>query len=240
MTVDTERGPRISGGRWIDRHHGKAWLLGLAVLSGVILGPLGLVYWIAGFLMSAALALLLSCVAFVAWAVLLMAACVRFVRSLRARRKTAAGLWLAVVVGIVIAHVLFWTGKTPYGHGLFARGFITQLELWTDIDALQAWAMSLDPNDCMEDRNHDTPRPGRYLSKEEQPKVLRYLTDNVRLELDAKGRPCVRLSWDQSKAGTFGLVIGDPKMETPVSGPGMYDEQRRELRPGVYFWYRES
>lgn len=65
-------------------------------------------------------------------------------------------------------------------------------------------------------------------------------TDNVRLELDAKGRPCVRLSWDQSKAGTFGLVIGDPKMETPAFGPGMYDEQRMELRPGVYFWYTES
>jgi uncharacterized membrane protein (UPF0136 family) len=240
MTVDAGQGTRISGERRIDRRCVKAWLLGLAVLSGVILGPLGLVYWIAGFLMSAALALLLSCVAFVAWAALLMAACVRFVRSLRARRKTMAGLWLAVVFGIVIAYVLFWTGKTPYGHGLFARGLVTQLKLWTDIDALQAWAMSLDPNDCMEDRNYDTPRPGQYLRKEEQPKVLRYLTNNVRLELDAEGRPCVRLSWNQGKTGTFGLVIGDTKMETPASGPGMYDEQRRELRPGVHFWYIES
>ncbi len=51
---------------------------------------------------------------------------------------------------------------------------------------------------------------------------------------------CVRLSWEQSKAGTSGLVIGDTKMETPVSGPERYDEQRMELRPGVYFWYTES
>lgn len=71
-------------------------------------------------------------------------------------------------------------------------------------------------------------------------RALLLSADNVRLELDAEGRPCVRLSWDQGKAGTFGLVIGDTKMETPVSGQGMYDEQRMELRPGVCLRYTES
>ena len=50
----------------------------------------------------------------------------------------------------------------------------------------------------------------------------------------------VRLRWDEGKGGAWGLVIGRSDMKTPPSEPGMYGERRTELRPGIYFWYREA
>lgn len=79
-----------------------------------------------------------------------------------------------------------------------------------------------------------------FSASEDLPEVLKRQSGYVHAEPDTNGRPSVRLVWNQSKAGVFGLVIGDKDMKTPPSEPGMYGEKRTELRPGIYFWYEET
>ena len=212
------------------------WLLVLLVLSAIGLGPLGLLSCIAGFLKSYLLYLLLLWPILVGWLVLLLMACRRFVQALRARRRTSA-LWSGMALGIVLAFALGVMGRTPcpvyFGHGLISR-----LELRTDIGAAQAWVESLDPKDCIP-APHSGSR-GKYLRVEEQPQVLQGQDGMVHLELDAEGRPCVRLTWDESKAGMWGLVSATRTCKRRPSEPGMYGEKRTQLRPGVYFWYVEG
>ncbi len=121
----------------------------------------------------------------------------------------------------------------------FAHGVIAHLEIQTDVDAIQTWVASLQPSDCL-DVPHDGHR-GRYLTREDQPRALQRQTGDVNLELDADGRPSVRLTWfGVGKSGTWGLVIGHKEMKTPPSEADMYGEQRFNLRPGIYFWYVEG
>jgi hypothetical protein len=59
------------------------------------------------------------------------------------------------------------------------------------------------------------------------------------LALDDAGRPVVRFEWHHGKDGINGIAIGCRDMPTPPSEHTMYGERRYELRPGVYFWFRE-
>lgn len=247
-----DEGERRKGSTMVDakqerqarRQHGihgrrfAVWALVLAILSAVIFGPYGVVSWIAGLTGLIFLRVLFVWWAFIGWIALFAAACRGVVRGLRDRRKTSAGLWLGAALGIVLAYALFMMDKTPSSDAMFARGLVTHLEVLTDVDAIQTWIGSVDPNDCLP-VPHVNSR-GRRLSREEQPEVLRRQWGHVQLELDAQGRPSVRLEWFQSKAGTFGLVIGDRAMTTPASEPGMYGEKRTAIRPGIYFWYEEG
>ncbi len=121
------------------------WLLGVVVLSGIVLGPCGLLAYVAGLLRSAHLMLVLALFGAVGWAALLWIACVRFMRSLRARHRDAGVFWSGVAVGVVLAFTLYLMGKTPVGIAWFAYGVLGRLELRTDIDAVQAWVESLNP-----------------------------------------------------------------------------------------------
>ncbi len=215
-------------------------LLGAAVLSAVVLGPFWLLSWVAGFFAAAWLGLVFLLCCLIGWATLLVVACVQFRVNLRCHRKRWAALWLSMACGIVLAHSLYWIGTTPKPLAFFGRGLLARLDIRTDIDAARAWVASLDPNDCMTTGYSSEPKPWRYLSSEEQPQILERQSDNVRLELDAEGRPSVRLEWDRSRAGTFGVVISQRGMKTPASEPGMYGEKRMRLRSGIYFWYKES
>jgi len=216
-------------------------VLALAVWSSVLLGPLWLSSWIAGFLNSAFLWMLSGgCFFLLGWSLLFVLACIRFIQNLCDRQKVRTAVWLIIAVGIVLAHVQFKMDETRSPRASFGRGVLARVDLRTDIDAVRTWVMSLDPNDCMTEGYSPEPEPPRYLSREEQPKILKRQGDNVRVELDAAGRPCVRLEWYQSKAGKFGLVIGHQEMKAPPSEPGMYGEKRTELRPGIYFWYEEA
>ena len=214
------------------------WLLGVVVLSGIVLGPWGLLAYVAGFLESATLMMLFMLAGLVSWAALLCLACAQSVRSLRARHQTAAVFWSSVGFGVVLAIALYMMGKTPVAIAWFAHGVLRRLEIRTDIDAVQAWVESLNPSDCRGDP-HSGGR-GRHLREGEQPQVLKQQNGMVDLELDAGGKPRVRLSWDESKAGMWGLVIGHRDTKTPPSDPNMYGEKRSELRPGIYFWYEEG
>ncbi len=236
--VDAERERQA---RRKHRIHGRrfaAWALALAILSAVIFGPYGVVSWIAGLTGLILLRVLFVWWAFIGWIVLFAAACRQVVRGLRDRRKTSVGLGLGTALGIALIYGLSAADQTPSSNKMFARGLVTHLEILTDVDAIQTWVGSVDPNECLP-VPHVNPR-GRHRSREEQPEILRRQWGHVQLELDAQGRPSVRLEWFQSKAGIFGLVIGDKTMATPISEPGMYGEKRTALRPGIYFWYEEG
>jgi len=216
-------------------------LLALAAWSTVFLEPSWLSDWIAGFLNSAFLwSVPKACFFLLGWPVLFVLACIRFIQDLRSQQKMRMALWLSIAVGIVLAYAQLKMNQTWSSQAFFARGLLTRVDIRTDIDAVRTWLTSLDPNDCMTEGYSSEPQPWRYLSRKDQPKVLQRQGDNVRLELDAEGRPSVRLEWDQSKDGSFGLVIGHRDMKTPPSEPGMYGEKRTELRPGIYFWYEEA
>ena len=238
-TMNAEPNPFVVRTRRIDWRRAVPWLLGLAVLSAIVLGPWGLLNYVAGFLKSIMLAILLGLVGLVGWGALLVVACIRFVRDLRGRRKLAAVYWSGLVLGIVLASVLQITGRTPAAIQFFAHGVSSRLAMQIDIDAVQTWVESLKPSDCL-GNPHGSDK--RRLSIEDRPHVLgRQSGDvDVELELDTEGRPCVRLSWNESKAGIWGFVIGHRNAKTPPSEPEMYGEKRMEMRPGVYFWYKEG
>jgi hypothetical protein len=240
MTADTEQESQSNPGWRGTWRCAAPWFLGLAVLSAIVLGPYWLISWVAGFLVTVFLWLAFLWCCLIGWATLFVVACVRFSRNLGRRRKRWAALWLSMALGIVLAHSLFWIGTTPKPLAFFGRGLLARFDIRTDIDAVRAWVASLDPNDCMTTGYSSEPEPWRYLSREEQPQLLKHQGDNVSLELDAEGRPSVRLEWGRTRAGTFGLVIGHRGMKTPASEPGMYGEKRTGLRPGIYFWYEEG
>jgi hypothetical protein len=212
------------------------WFLGLAVLSAIVFGPLGLPMYVAGFLKSYLLFLFVVFTGLGAWTVMWLAGGIHLVRALRARRRVM-DIWSSMVLVVPLVFVSFTIRVTPYPI-VFEDGLISRLEMRTDIEAVQTWVESLDLNDCQGDPHRD--RRGRNLAGEQLPHVLQYQDGMVRLELDAEGQPCVRLTWLEGKAGTWGLVIGRRAMKTPPSEPGMYGERRNELRPGVYFWYVEA
>jgi len=172
------------------------------------------------------------------WIVLLLWACIQLTRNLRTGNRIRVGLWLSATVGIVLAFVLFGTGRTTPSQSFFAHGVVAHLEIYADVDAIQAWVESLSPGDSPSDPQ--VAHQSRRLRPEDRPSILRWLGGEVDLEPDAEGQPSVRLTWREGKAGTWGLVIGRKVMGTPSSEPGMYAEKRTELRPGVYFWYVEA
>jgi len=222
----------------------KRWLLApaavlmLAILFlGIILGPLGLSAYVGGLLNFTPLGTALATLA--GWLCLLVYGIKRLVIARRGMGATATRailFWASVVGSIVASFVLLSVGVHPIAMHLYARGFETHVEIRTDIDVIQAWVQTLDPNDYVGEPIEHIPRA---LNQVDQPMAIARLHTRVRLELDEAGRPRVRLIWDASKFGLWGLVVGDENMETPASDPGMYGQYTRELRKGIYFWSRE-
>ncbi len=213
-------------------------LLAGLLLSGLILGPFGVGAYLGGLLNRSPFGTAL--VALAGWSYLL----VHGVRKLLASRGAIGSgtskvvVFWAVVVGCIVASfILHSVGVYPAWMPRFARGFERRLQTRTDIDAIRAWLHALDPNDYADER------PGSFvevLDRADQPQDIARLRARVWLELDEAGRPKVRLAWDASKLGSWGLVIGDERMETPASDHSMYGERCLQLRPGVYFWEREG
>jgi hypothetical protein len=229
----------IRGARWwINGRRVGAGLLGAIVLSAVVCGPWGLLAYAAGLLKSFLLLLLLLLLGLAGWLTLLLVACIRCVRSLRARCKITAAFWSVIAFGVVLVFALQIMRMEAVPTRYFAEGFLRRMEIRTNMDAVQSWVASLSPGDCRDDRPGRA-KAGRHLGEEEQPQVLNRQNGRVNLELDAQGRPRVRLSWYEGKGGTWGLVIGSKDMKTPPSDLNMYGESRTELRPGIYFWYVE-
>jgi len=234
--MDAGRTNHITPTQRIDWGRAGPWLLGLAIVLGVVLGPTWLSSYGAGLLNSTMIWLLLSAWAIMAWKAMLVVAGVQVVRHLSAAHRMVAVLWLGAALGILLALNMFLTKKTLSPHLLFGHGLITRLEIQTNVDGIQTWVESLNPRDWRGDPHIDG---GRFISltKENQPKLLRRQTGFVRVEPDAAGRPRVHLMWYRRNVGTWGLVIGRRDMNTPASEPDVHGEKRTELRPSIYFWF---
>ncbi len=222
----------------------KEWLWGLGLMGlGAVLGPamllgsVGSFSYVGGLLNMAPMFAALLAVA--TWGSLLVYALLRLVTALRSTKQVESpvALWVAVIVAVLLSCFLQFTEATPNPMKLFARGFERRLEVLTDIEAIQAWVVALDPNDYAgQPRDYFRER----LEKQDQPPVVACLNADARIELDDMGRPKLRLRWDAGRAGFWGLVVGHKEMETPPSDWSMYGERTHELRKGVYFWSEEG
>jgi len=222
----------------------REWLCGLRLVGvgallgpALLLGPFGCFAYAAGLLNIANI--FAGMLALVVWGSLLVYALVRLVRTLRRGepRRSQVPLWTVVVVAVLLSFLLHFTEATPHGTTLFARGFERHLEVLTNIDAIQAWVVTLDPNDYVGEAREYF-REG--LARRDQPPVVACLNADAMIELDDTGRPKLRLRWDASKAGLWGIVVGHEDMETPPPDYSMYGEITCELRRGVYFWFEEG
>jgi len=239
MMVEAIDHNTVGPARRIDRRRVMAVLLVLLlVLSGVAFPPWVLVSYAAGFLKSQGLLLLFLVGGFALSGALLLTASLQFVRLVLTRRKMEALFWAVIALAIVLAFVLQVVTSRSSPDECFGHGLIRRLNTRSDVDAIQIWVESPDFEKYGGDPR--VRRRERPLRKEEQPEVLKHQDGMVGVELDASGRPYVRLRWDEGKGGAWGLVIGRRDMKTPPSEPGMYGERRTELRPGIYFWYREA
>jgi len=222
----------------------RAWLsrlglVGVGMLLGpaILLGPFGSFAYAGGLLNIADIFAGLLAVA--VWVSLLVYALVRVVVALRRAgpRRSDGPLWMIVIAAVLLSFCLHFTEATPRGLTLFARGFERRLEVLTDIDAIQAWVVALDPNGYAGE-------PREYfrevLEEQDQPPVVACLDTDAWIELDEAGRPRLRLRWDASKAGFWGIVVGRQDMATPPPDYAMYGELTYELRRGVYFWFEEG
>jgi hypothetical protein len=208
------------------------------MLSATVLGPFGLSAYVGGLLNFSPLGVVMGTL--VGWLGLFIIGIRRLLRVQRIRSgKAGRGIvfWAVVVGGIVASSVLQIAGAPPSAAELYLRGFRTYVESRTDIDAIQAWVKSLDPADYADERPEHF---RRELDPADQPPAIARLHATVWLELDEAGRPKVRLIWDASKFGLWGLVVGDENMGTPESDPSIYGDLCHELEPGVYFWFREG
>ena len=212
-------------------------LLGLAVLSTLVLGPLGLISYAAGLVNSVFILVPLLVLGLIFWLSLLVGGCIYFAEALLTHRRKLAIAWFGLITGILLSIAFQLLGVTPSPMVAFAHGVVESVELRTDISGIQAWVSSVDMNSFGAEPV-DTYNP-RRIAREDQPEVLRRQNGSVILELDADGRLRVRLDWGGGLIGHWGLVIGHETMETPPSEQTMFGEMRIEIRPGVYFWQRE-
>jgi hypothetical protein len=205
-----------------------------AVVWGLVLGPFALTSYVAGRLNLAFVdvALLEVC----GRGMLIVLAGLMVVSRWVVKQRLRAVYWLAMLAGLIAPGVLL---LVPVGRPLiewYTVGFERYVERRADVETIQAWVSMVDPNDfgglVSSRREHN-------LTPAERPPELARLGDAATVELDAAGRPMVRLEWHHGKGGTNGVAIGREDMPTPPSEHTMYGERRYELRPGVYFWFRE-
>jgi len=120
--------------------------------------------------------------------------------------------------------------------------FLAGFEQWTaqevDIDAIQQWLSTEDPQ--LEGRSDSA----RELTAKELPSCVAALAPlNVSFRnAGPQGETTVELLWPSGFSDVHGLIVGPRTMETPEAGmiklPDGRNEFRRPIRPGVYVFSR--
>jgi len=138
--------------------------------------------------------------------------------------------WAAVAI-IFSAFVLPFVFRISIPMESFMNGFKKHVQWRTDIDAIQAWLGTLDPNG-LDGRSSATP-----IEEPDLPSAVTRLRPwSMGVTLDDKGRPMIRLSWGSGMMGGWGLVVGDKNMEMPPSDLSRFGEYRDPIAPGAYVW----
>jgi len=165
--------------------------------------------------------------------------------------------WAIVIGGICLWIGPFFIHVLPGPFQRYACGLRRHVQATTDIEAIQSWLSTLDPNNIQ----------GKWLDMNIQPDVRREYTSRIipapnaiirlrpkisRFELDDSGRPMIRLMWGSGVMGSWGYIFGDKDVEIPEtelpghkeirSGRNMQSsygssKTRLPIAPGVYVWY---
>ena len=237
-------------------------LAGIPFLFGILLDPFG----IAGYLTGLINMPLLSSILFASLPLLpvgLVCLVWLLVRMfLIWPRRIHSWFRLLLYWAVVIASLAVFIGPlfiriTPPRHEMFARGFRKYVRIRTDIEAIQTWLGTLDPNDCEGQPLNmkiapDITKPRVPKTIPEPETIARLKPRYTRLSLDNSGRPMIRLMWGSGMIGSWGLVVGDENMETPVTElprwkeyshgnktDRLYEhgEYRLPVASGAYVWY---
>ncbi|MCX5643490.1 MAG: hypothetical protein NTZ17_02220 [Phycisphaerae bacterium] len=217
----------------------------LAILAALwlIWGPVGPVLYLAGlfnslwaciFALLAVLLLALSAVVSVPVLPVLLGYTLITWRRQSPRARLSLLLGTAAVGGLVVPFVISFTGLTPRPLDMFARGVARYVKTHADIEGIQAWLGTFDPNEF---RSRDMILE-REFANAEQPAAMAALKANwATVRSDDKGHLTVRLQLCGSGLmWHWGIAVGGKDMPTPPSDFSDFGEQRFFLAPGAYIW----
>jgi len=166
------------------------------------------------------------------------------------RRETWFALILIAVTSAFIAS--FFAGIISRRLGVFSmfmRGFAGYVDHRADVETIQGWLNTLDPNDCQGQVLEDETWPGVDPARSRRaipvpPSVAHLKPSSTRLYRDVTGRPTVRLAWGSSHLG-WGLVvatedttISEAHEAQPKEQEARSYETREPFAPGAYIWVR--
>ncbi len=76
------------------------------------------------------------------------------------------------------------------------------------------------------------------LQPQQWPDAIKNLNPRyIRVSNDDSNKPQIRLFWGSGFLGTWGFVVGNENLKTPVSDNSWEGEYRREINQGVYVFY---
>jgi hypothetical protein len=153
-------------------------------------------------------------------------------QSLRARRSLLLGT--AAIGGLIVPIIVSFAGLTPRMLDMFARGVARYVKTRADIEGIQSWLSTFDPNEFR--REYTVVE--KDFANEEQPAAMAGLKVNrATVRSDDDGHLTVRLQLNGSGLmWHWGLVVGGKDMPMPPSDFSEFGEQHFPLAPGAYIW----
>lgn len=217
---------------------------GLLVVSCLVGGPLGIIFYIGGLFNSVLVFVAMGLLglpiltAMAAFPVLVLYAAFTWWRRTHHGRRRLL-LWIMLTGSFAIPFVSAGTGWTPSPMGMFVQGLPRYLERRVDIGAVQMWLSTLDPNDCQNQRlgekialTSNFPDPPKYVPV--PPALAGLSNQGILLSKDAESRPMIRIFLGGGGfIKSWGLEVGYPDMPMPPSGDYF---QYCPLAAGTYFW----
>ncbi len=234
-------------------------LFAALLVSWLVWGPLGIVAYIGGLFNSLGafiVMLILGVLIPVAAACLLVLGVFTALwwRRLTNREKRLRLILIAISAGFVTSFVLGLIGAAPSPFDMYVKGFARYAKSQADVEAIQNWLATLDPNEYLKKSGGDS--TGIPVPPPEQPSAIARLHPSdgpygVRVLPDDAGRLMVRLSWGGGLIGHWGIVVGHRETKVPptqkpgskrrqvnsrTKGLDEYGEYRKPLAPGAYVW----
>lgn len=203
--------------------------------------------------------LIQSCLLIPLIVVCLLVLVVRLVSRWRRLSHGQRRLHVLIVVACAAFTVLeVTTGMVPSPLMMYVRGFTGYAVNATDVQAIQNWLGTLDPNECrgqyvyLESATGVNPNLSHIDASRSvlwPPSLARFHPVQIGLLLDDTGRPMIRLQWGSSFVGSWGIVVGIRDMRTPETQESAWSkyqkpggemqrvwEYRRPIAPGAYVW----
>ncbi len=152
--------------------------------------------------------------------------------------------WAAAGIGTVSCPVLCFM-LSPCHHKVFTWGFREYARAHADIQAIQDWLKTVDPDAAM---GMSQWTRWRELRSDWPETIVRLDPEHLALTLDTEGRPKVSIGWSAIDLA-WGLTVGHEAMPIPQTQPRVkerlpaghvtYNPGRYylPLAPGAYVWH---